>query len=194
MGSLDVGVSSFAGVAVATGPEAQAVPQGLACLAVAYFLVGYCADAVLDYMAWRAEITKLTVMPYLALVRSVHSNVVSWGGQLKHVAWNLEYHRNPAVTSTPKSLQLAEANIANSLETLRAIDSAQKSTTDRMAPLLASWERALRTLAFQVRVRRAMRWIRIWIWDFAVPLGFAGLAVTKTWPRAIELLPRLATL
>lgn len=180
LGSLDVGITSFAGVTVAAGDEARAITQGLAALAVLYFAMGYFADAAVDYWAWRATVTNLSVTPYLSLVRTIYKNQSSWEGQLKNVAWQLEYHRNPTVAQTPQGYKLAEANVMGALKTLEQITGAQESVAQRVAPLLASWERATRTIAFQLQFRRVVRWMRIWLWDLSLPAGLAVLAILKT--------------
>lgn len=187
--ALDVKVDSFAGLSAASGEIAADITRGLACLAVIYFLIAYVMDALLDYTAWRIEMKRLKITPYVLLARSVERTFRGSAEQLKTAAWYLEHlrsfgeewHANPINVNNHKS----------ALGQIAAVEKHQAEVIAEIRPLLSHWQRTLRSLAFETSGRRAARAIRMWAWDLAMPLLVAGLAIARTADGLSTAIPKL---
>lgn len=187
--ALDVKVNSFVGLSATTGEIAADITRGLACLAVIYFLVGYIMDAVLDYIAWRIEISRLRIMPYLALVSEVERTFRASAQQLKNVAWTFDHLSK--LNEASRSNSISAKNNSDALGQLPAIEKHQREMLEEARPLLEEWRSTLRNLAFQVNGRRVVRALRMWGWDVAVPAAVAGVAIARTGDGLLAVIPKL---
>jgi len=187
--ALDVKVNSFIGLSAGGGVLAADITRGLACLAVIYFLAGYVIDAILDYSAWSIEIKRLRVTPYLALVNAVERTFRASAQQLEYVAWTFDHLSK--LSESVRTGSISTKNFTDALGKLPVMEQNQREVMEEIRPLLAKWKATLRSLSFQVGGRRAARAVRMWGWDFAVPLAVAGVAVSRTYDGLWAVIPKL---
>jgi hypothetical protein len=188
--SLGVSITGFAGVAITKVSDAAQITNGLACLAVIYFLLTYFVDSFLDYASWRQRLMRLEIVPYLMVARLVERSFRNSSGQLKNVAWQFNHHLQVS-PSTPQASALTEKNLKSALGQIEAIEKHQQEMITEIRPLLLKWERTLRSLRFLAGWRTAARGFRIWIWDLCVPIGLGVLAICKTQAGLWFVIPKL---
>ncbi|PPT70099.1 hypothetical protein XarbCFBP8142_00240 [Xanthomonas arboricola] len=176
--TLELKISSFAGIASASGILAADVTRGLACLAVVYFLVAYVLDVYLDAATWSLESKRLRISPYLVLVRHTEQMYRNCSEQLKNVEWTINH-----LISLEPSLRdnsISFKNFQDATGQLPAIAKYQDELLTEIRPLLQKWSETLRAFAKQRNQRRAAQAFRVWFWDVTTPALLAALAIWKT--------------
>jgi hypothetical protein len=176
--ALNLKVESFLGLKTADAHVlAAASTQGLACVAVIYFLVAFLLGFFVDYNAWRFEQERLLVKPYLELIKMAEQAFFSLTQQIGNA---MHYLHGQPVELEKITDPVLLTGIRESRGQLQTISKGAAGMFERIGPFLQQWAEALQKSRRRLSWRLRARFASLWGMDFAVPIVLAALAVWKT--------------
>lgn len=178
----------------ANRPLGSEMVQGLACLVVLYFLVGFCFAAYVDYVAWKFQRERVLITPFLALLELIEANDRALREQLANATESLNQMPWEGITraGVEPSGRLKNAT-AEGLGQLSAIRKHRDALASELGPLLKDWRSRVNE-ARRLTWRLIARFLSLWVLDLIVPYALGLIAVFKTSAGIIPVLTKALAL
>lgn len=151
--------------------------QGIACLAIWYFLIKYIIAVYVDYSGWLHQLRTVETAPFLRLVE-VYS--------VARAETNNRIGRLEAALSSQQ--QYSSDRFAESAADLKSTHVYLNQMTNGHSHLLASWAKTVETMGKASKRKDWARQFEFWTLEVAIPIGLSVMVLYRSGRNAIPVL------